>query len=286
MSVDGRRLMANFSIAKRAIVVVLGLCGFASQSAADAIRLAQQAAPQAKQQAQAPIVRPSARQIVLLTRSALMTLGDAMRTGNYTVLHDVGAPSFRKANPPERLAQIFSNLVARRVDLTLAAITVPRMDEALVDEKARLLRLKGSFPTRPSQINFVLLFQEVGGHWRLFGISVDTSEVRAAPGPASGAAPANVAGGAGRAGQPPKPNQSPGAAPANVAAGAGPANQPPLPKRNPGGRGWSTGVAPANAAAAAAPVSKPAPSTGNSDTVRPSSSRARRAPKENEDWGQ
>ena len=166
--------------------------------------------PQATQQA-VPVVMPSAKQIVLLTRTALLTLNDAMQTGNYTVLHDAGAPSFRDANPPGRLAQIFSTLVARRVDLTLVAVMVPEIREALLDQEARLLRLAGSFPTRPMQTDFVLIFQEVSGHWRLFGISVDTSPVPAATGQATGKPPANVAAGAGQGKGPPILKRNPGA---------------------------------------------------------------------------
>jgi len=40
-----------------------------------------------------------------------------------------------------------------------------------------MLRLTGAFPTRPLQINFDLLFQNVGGQWRLSGISVATPQV-------------------------------------------------------------------------------------------------------------
>jgi hypothetical protein len=40
-----------------------------------------------------------------------------------------------------------------------------------------MLRLTGHFPTRPLQINFDLLFQNVGGQWWLFGISVATPPV-------------------------------------------------------------------------------------------------------------
>ena len=39
-----------------------------------------------------------------------------------------------------------------------------------------MLRLTGYFPTRPLQINFDLIFQNVGGQWRLFGISVATPQ--------------------------------------------------------------------------------------------------------------
>jgi len=36
------------------------------------------------------------------------------------------------------------------------------------------LRLTGRFPTKPVRIDFDLLFENIGGQWRLFGISVQT----------------------------------------------------------------------------------------------------------------
>ena len=38
-----------------------------------------------------------------------------------------------------------------------------------------MLQLKGYFPGRPVQINFEVLYQVVSGRWRLFGLSVQTS---------------------------------------------------------------------------------------------------------------
>jgi hypothetical protein len=37
-----------------------------------------------------------------------------------------------------------------------------------------MLRLTGFFPTRPAQINFDLIYRNVGGQWQLFGIAVAT----------------------------------------------------------------------------------------------------------------
>jgi hypothetical protein len=37
-----------------------------------------------------------------------------------------------------------------------------------------MLRLVGYFPTTPLQIDFVLLFQNVEGRWRMFAMSVST----------------------------------------------------------------------------------------------------------------
>ena len=44
-----------------------------------------------------------------------------------------------------------------------------------LDQQKGMLQLKGYFPGRPVQINFEVLYQVVSGRWRLFGLSVQTS---------------------------------------------------------------------------------------------------------------
>jgi len=58
----------------------------------------QQTSPTAQQ---APV---SIEQALYLIRSALMTLNDANRTGNYTVLRDLAAPGFQERNTAANLA--------------------------------------------------------------------------------------------------------------------------------------------------------------------------------------
>ncbi|MBK5199245.1 MAG: hypothetical protein JJE37_13360 [Methyloceanibacter sp.] len=41
-----------------------------------------------------------------------------------------------------------------------------------------MLRITGFFLTKPEQVNFDLAFQPVDGQWRLFGISVNTSQAK------------------------------------------------------------------------------------------------------------
>ena len=48
---------------------------------------------------------PDAEKIVLLLRNTLITLNDAIQTGNFTVLRDRGAPGFAKPIPPRDLAK-------------------------------------------------------------------------------------------------------------------------------------------------------------------------------------
>jgi hypothetical protein len=116
---------------------------------------------------------PDSDKIVLLLRNTLITLNDAVQTGNFTVLHDIGAPGFRETNSPARLSQNFADLASRRVDLSAVAVIAPQITEApTLDQQKGMLHVKGYFPDQPVQIDFEMLYQAVGGQWRLFGLSV------------------------------------------------------------------------------------------------------------------
>jgi len=119
------------------------------------------------------VVMPDAEKIVVMVRTTLITLNDAIQTGNFTVLRDIGAPGFREANSAARLSQIFSDLTSRGIDLSAVATMVPQLaEDPSINPSTNMLRLKGTFPGNPVQIDFELLFQPVAGRWRLFGITV------------------------------------------------------------------------------------------------------------------
>lgn len=131
--------------------------------------------------AAAPQVQmPNASQIVLLIRMSVMALGDALQTGNFTVLRDLGAPGFAEANTAAKLSQTFAGLAAQGIDLTSTSIIAPQLTETpTLDPKTGMLHIKGFFPGQPVQINFELLFQPVGGRWRIFGMSVNPAAAAA-----------------------------------------------------------------------------------------------------------
>lgn len=145
--------------------------------------------PPAPQAANPQVVMPDAEKIVLLVRNTLITLNDAIQTGNFTVMRDKSAPGFRDANSAARLGQIFSDLAKSGVDLSVASVITPQLTATpTLDQAKGMLNIQGYFPTQPQQINFELLYQSVGGRWRLFGLSVQPS--KATP-PAPVAAPAS-----------------------------------------------------------------------------------------------
>jgi len=55
----------------------------------------------------------STEQAVYLVRSALLTLNDANRSGNYTVLRDLASPDFQAKNTAADLTQSFADLRRR-----------------------------------------------------------------------------------------------------------------------------------------------------------------------------
>ena len=107
--------------------------------------------------------------------STIAALDHANTTGNYSVLRDLGSPSFQADNSAATLAGIFEGIRTRRLDLSNALISAPSYQIQGITQ-AGLLRLRGYFPTRPTGIAFDLLYQNVGGQWRLLGISVGPVE--------------------------------------------------------------------------------------------------------------
>jgi hypothetical protein len=122
------------------------------------------------------VVVPPAESIVILIRSTLLRLDDALQTSNYTVLRDLAAPSFRDANSPGRLHEIFANLTAQRIDLSTVAILAPKLAQPPTIDQNRRLRISGHFPGERMQLNFDLTFEAVATRWRVFGISVNLAK--------------------------------------------------------------------------------------------------------------
>jgi hypothetical protein len=113
-------------------------------------------------------------QALYLIRSTLLTLNDANRSGNYSVLRDLASPAFQARNSAADLAASFADLRNRHFDMFATALLAPIMTAQPQLNGNGMLRLAGFFPTRPLQINFDLLFQNVEGRWLLFGISIAT----------------------------------------------------------------------------------------------------------------
>ena len=135
---------------------------------------------------------PDAEKIVLLLRNSLLTLNDAIQTGNFTVLRDKGAPGFRDANSAARLGEAFADLSRSGLDLSAVSVITPQLTEPpTLDQQKGMLHVQGFFPSQAAQINFEccinfeVLYQSVGGRWRVLGLSIQPAAANAQASPAA-----------------------------------------------------------------------------------------------------
>src|SRR4051812_46822134 len=106
--------------------------------------------------------------VLILVRGALLALDQANKTGNYTVLRDLGSPGFQ-SNTAASLAEIFANHRRDHIDLSGVAALDPQLTVLPQIESNGMLRMAGFFPSVPKQVEFDLLFAPVNGQWKLFG---------------------------------------------------------------------------------------------------------------------
>lgn len=127
--------------------------------------------------AQPPAARPASidrNGVLILLRSTILALDHANKTGNYTVLRDLGSASFRVHNAAQ-LAETFAPHRRDRLDLSGVSVLEPQLSAAPTIGADGLMRLEGLFPSVPSQVNFSLVFAPEDRIWRLAGISLRLS---------------------------------------------------------------------------------------------------------------
>lgn len=123
---------------------------------------------------------PNDYRLNLLIRTTIIALNHANRTGNYTVLRDLGAPDFQRDNTAAKLSEAFAALRASGFDLSPILFFEPKLVKKPEIQPNGLLRLSGFFQTQPQQVNFDLAFQNNNQDWRLYGIALTTTPANAA----------------------------------------------------------------------------------------------------------
>ncbi len=185
----GSPLPGSLQPARKAVAAfVLAAAYFALSALATAQQKSGAAKPPQPASAGSQPAQPRPAQIdrngvLILVRSALAALDQANKTGNYTVLRDLGAPSFQAANTAARLGEIFASQRAQNLDLSGVLALDPQLTLLPQIEASGMMRMAGFFPSAPTQINFELAFAPVEGRWRLFGLSVNLGSAAPVPGP-------------------------------------------------------------------------------------------------------
>lgn len=157
------------------VVVLLTLLADGVPGLVSTTALAQTAKPKADKPQAAKPAEIDRNGVLILTRGAILALDQANKTGNYTVLRDLGAPGFQ-ANDAARLSEIFATHRQQQFDLGAVAVLEPQLTLMPQIEPNGMLHMAGYFPSLPLQVDFELLFAPVDRQWRLFGISVNLSK--------------------------------------------------------------------------------------------------------------
>jgi hypothetical protein len=124
--------------------------------------------------------------LLFLVRTVLLALHHANETGNYSVVREMSAPGFQAANNQARLAEIFANLRAQKLDLSAVAVLDPQLSSVpSLDANGHLL-IEGAYPQIPPHVSFQLLFAPVEGKWRLQGIGINLGPPAAVLGQSTG----------------------------------------------------------------------------------------------------
>jgi len=109
----------------------------------------------------------------VLVKSMMVTLSDAVAADNFTVLHAKISKPFRDQFPPEKLREVFKDLIDKHAvfDAVVAKPIVPDAD-AMIDGDG-VLRLKGHFETTPKQVKYQLGFIPSDGLWKLSAVTIN-----------------------------------------------------------------------------------------------------------------
>ncbi len=121
-----------------------------------------------------PAIRPVPGQLEMsqLIWSTMITVENANRTGNYTVLRQSGSQAFQIGNPPAQLTQVFSGLRSTGLDLSTTLLVPPTYTQAPQVLQDGIFRVQGLFQLRPRAIGFDLYYQWEQGRWKIYGIDI------------------------------------------------------------------------------------------------------------------
>ena len=123
--------------------------------------------------AAAPTV-PDQYKLNMLIRTTIIAVNQANKTGNYSVLRDLGSPNFQSANSMAKLTEIFSGQRNANLDLSPVLFFKPKLIREPAIDANGMLRLTGFLATQPQQVHFDFAFELVQGEWRHFGVYVGT----------------------------------------------------------------------------------------------------------------
>lgn len=143
----------------------------------------------------APTSKVDAGLVDSLVKTTIVALHQANVTGNYSVLRDLGTPTFQQLNSTAKIAEAYAEMRTSGINLLPSLYLSPTfIGEPRVDASGAL-RVKGGFATAPLRVVFEFAFRQSAGQWRIAAMAVSLQNASAATDkeakPAKGASPAD-----------------------------------------------------------------------------------------------
>jgi hypothetical protein len=120
---------------------------------------------------------PSPRAQEILIKTSILTLNDAIMSGNFTVLHAKLAKPAREEFGPDQIKKIFASFAEQKIDMSAISAAAPiASDAARIDDRGALL-LNGRFDVGRSRLVYELHFLPSEGEWKAIKLHVTVNPV-------------------------------------------------------------------------------------------------------------
>ncbi len=113
-----------------------------------------------------------------LALRSLLKFNEAIQKRDFSAFHATLATPLRRKYSPQQLRKAFQSYIDKNIDLAPIRSAQPQFGKETSFQPSGRLRLKGFYPTRPSQVQFTLSYLWEGNAWRLIAINVRIKPVK------------------------------------------------------------------------------------------------------------
>ena len=158
----------------RLVGALLAFC-FAAASGAAPAAAGEPCGPGPNCTGESETAKDNSRLALVLVRTTFVSFGQAIETGNYSMLRDLASPGFRKRYSEAGLEQALAPLREAALQFGDAVLVVPRIN-AFERKGEGLIEIAGVWPSSPRASRYRLVFQAGSGAWQLFGFEVSAAD--------------------------------------------------------------------------------------------------------------
>jgi hypothetical protein len=120
---------------------------------------------------------PPRGELEAIVMRSLLDFNAAVKGRDFAAFHAKLAYAMRKKYTAEQIQGAFHNFIVQGVDIAGIQGLKPQFDPEPKLNDTGTLTVKGSYPTRPSVVQFDLHYVREGGEWRLISINVRVKPV-------------------------------------------------------------------------------------------------------------